>query len=63
MSKMRFVRYGEKPTAYQCTKKTCKWEGPFDQQVKVRKRRSCDSEYVCPKCGHNEFYGIVENID
>lgn len=50
----------ENPT-YECVKRKCKWQGKENEKEKVR----TDPVYlmfkiVCPKCGHDEFYTLLE---
>lgn len=42
---------------YECTKKTCKWQGILEEQ-KLKKVDEIESNYVCPKCGNKEFYNL-----
>ena len=59
MAKRKFTKHGEKAKAYQCIKQKCKWEGTDEQ--KGRKRINMyQEEMICPKCGNNEFYGLLE---
>jgi hypothetical protein len=61
MGKRKFVKNGEKPVAYQCCRRTCKWEGLFSEKLIIPKPNDAImSIYVCPKCGHDTFYGLVE---
>lgn len=57
MAKRKFTKNGETPTKFQCTKRKCKWEGTEAQ--KGRKQDGDWTVYVCPKCGNEEFYGIL----
>jgi hypothetical protein len=60
MSKRKLCRMGEKATRYRCTKQKCKWEGTLEEQKKVtRKDDNSITDYVCPKCNNNEFYGLL----
>lgn len=58
--KRKYARMSdENITNYECSKKKCKWQGTDEQ--KGRKEISyCESELVCPECGNNEFYGLLE---
>jgi len=59
MAKRKFTRNGERPKAYQCTKQKCKWQGT-DEERGMRSLGNDFSELICPKCGNNEFYGLLE---
>lgn len=61
MAKRKYARYGEKPIAYQCTNRKCKWEGKDEEKnsVELEDKFWASSELVCPKCGNNEFYGLI----
>lgn len=52
----KYVKVGEDPVAYECTKRKCKWQGTDAQ--KGRKSVGSWTEHVCPECGNNEFYGL-----
>ena len=45
----------------ECVKKACKWTGAMTECAK-KEIDSWSSEYVCPKCGGNEFYILPEPI-
>ena len=52
---------GQTPQSFKCCK--CKWEGNEEDKENVL----IDPEYGitehrCPKCGHNEFYGLIEKV-
>lgn len=56
--KRKYARMGEDVERYQCTKPKCKWQGKDED--KARKQISdIQQEHVCPKCGNNEFYGLL----
>ncbi len=57
--KRKYTKFGEKPVRYECTKRKCKWQGTIEEK-KDFKRDSIVTELVCPKCGNNEFYGLLE---
>ena len=59
MAKRKFTKHGEDPKAYQCTKQKCKWEGT-DEQKESKRINMYQEEMICPKCGNNEFYGLLE---
>lgn len=59
MKKRKYTRWGEEPKRYECSKKKCQWQG-LDEE-KARKRiDNYLTEHVCPRCGNNEFYGLLE---
>lgn len=58
MAKRKYTKMGETPSAYECTKKACKWQGTDDEKSRKEIEKGC-LEYVCPKCGNNEFYGLI----
>ena len=60
MAKRKYTRFNEKSVRYECTKRSCKWQGTDKEWVQKR----TDPEYqtteaTCPKCGNNEFYGLL----
>jgi len=55
--KRKFVRNGETPTKYRCTKQSCKWEGK--EEKKAKKRDGDWTVLICPKCGNESFYGLL----
>lgn len=60
MAKQRkYARMGEEVKGYECCKKNCKWQGTADQKVN-KKIDSYSHTLVCPKCGNDEFYGLLE---
>lgn len=59
MAKRKYTRSGDKAEAYECTKKSCKWQGTQSEKSQ-RQLESGWLEDVCPKCGNNEFYGLLE---
>ena len=61
MGKLKYTRMGQTPQSFKCCK--CKWEGNEEDKENVL----IDPEYGitehrCPKCGHNEFYGLIEKV-
>lgn len=59
MAKRKYTKWGEKAVAYSCTNKKCKWEGL--DYAKLKKPLSRNSwTLVCPDCGNDEFYGLLE---
>lgn len=59
MSNRKYVNTNETPQAYECTKEKCSWQGEHQEK---HKRYSSDgwATSVCPNCGNDEFYGLVE---
>jgi hypothetical protein len=60
MAKIKYTRHGEKPQAYQCTNRKCKWQGKDDEKLTAKVNEIMD-ELVCPSCGKNEFFGLLLN--
>ena len=58
MAKRKYARMGEKVEGYQCTNNKCKWQGLSTDKIDMP-INSYSSESVCPKCGNNEFYGLL----
>ncbi|WP_396153682.1 hypothetical protein [Flavobacterium sp.] len=58
MAKRKYARMGEKENGYECTKRSCKWQG-LDSEKALKKRNENQTDHVCPKCGNNEFYGLL----
>jgi len=59
--KRKYTNFREEPVRFECTKRKCKWQG-LDSE---KEQKSTDPEYkiyesVCPNCGNNEFYGLLE---
>jgi len=60
MPKRKFCKSGEKPSKYRCSKQKCKWEGTLEEQKQVkRKDDNSITDYICPKCGNDDFYGLI----
>lgn len=59
MAKRKYARMGEEAVAYECTKRKCKWQGT-DEEKEVLPTDDVWSEHVCPKCGNNEFFALLE---
>ena len=58
MAKRKYTVFGEKPVRYECTKQKCKWQG-FDKEKGLKKINDYQTAHVCPKCGNDEFYGLI----
>lgn len=59
MAKRKYTKRGEEPKAYECTNKKCKWAGTDDQKSQKQNPDGW-TDYICPNCGKNEFYGLLE---
>ena len=60
MGKRKFTKMHEDPKGYECCKRNCKWQG--QDKGKIHKKISkVHYELICPKCGNNEFYGLIDN--
>jgi predicted RNA-binding Zn-ribbon protein involved in translation (DUF1610 family) len=57
--KRKYTKSGENPIAYKCTKQKCGWEGIMEEKELID-INAIMSEYVCPKCGNNEFRGLLQ---
>ncbi len=60
MPSRKYARIGESPVAYECANRKCKWQGTAGQKVTKRQGGSDELHRVCPSCGNNEFYGLLE---
>ena len=58
-AKRKYARMGEKSVKNQCTNKKCKWQGK-DEEKSTKRIDEYMTELVCPKCGNNEFYGLLQ---
>lgn len=57
--KRKYARSGEAYSRYECTKRKCKWQGD-DSEKSQKQLNGHMSELVCPKCGNNEFYMLLD---
>lgn len=57
MPKRKYTRARETPSKYECTKRSCKWEGT--KKEKAHKMEEDWLVHICPECGNDEFYGII----
>lgn len=57
--KRKYTRMSERPVRYECTKRKCKWQGT-DQEKDNIQVSSIEWHLSCPKCGNEEFYGLLE---
>ena len=61
MAKRKYTKTFETPKGYECTKKNCKWQMSAEPDQRTDRSINADvSEKVCPKCGNNKFYGLLE---
>jgi hypothetical protein len=58
-NKRKYTRIGEEPVRNECTNKKCKWQGT-NKEKSVKRIDESMTEDVCPKCGNNVFYGLLE---
>lgn len=58
MPKRKYARLGENVSKYECTNKKCKWQGSMDE-TKQKRVDEIMKELICPKCGNNQFYGLM----
>lgn len=58
MAKRKYCRFGDTPSKYECTNRKCKWQGT-DKEKENKEIESSYWELICPKCGKNEFYGLI----
>ncbi|KGO88401.1 hypothetical protein Q765_00345 [Flavobacterium rivuli WB 3.3-2 = DSM 21788] len=61
MPKQKYAKNGEAAAAYECSKRTCKWQGTTDQKAEKYNGYGI-TEHVCPKCGNNSFYGLLNPV-
>lgn len=59
-AKRKYARNFEKVTRYECTRRKCKWQGTEKEKAEKRIDEFM-TELVCPKCGNNEFFGLLDN--
>ena len=61
--KSKYAKFGEDHSMYECTIWSCKWQGTEDKK-KLKRHNKYSHELVCPACGNNEFYGLLdERVD
>lgn len=58
MAKRKYTKFGEIAVRYECTKRKCKWQGNSDEKSR-KQLNHYQKELTCPKCGNNEFYGLL----
>jgi hypothetical protein len=58
MAKRKYVKMGETPVRFKCTKTLCGWEGTHEE--KEGKDDDGWTTLICPECGNEEFYGLLE---
>ena len=60
MAKRKYTRSGETAVRYECTKRACKWQGKEEEKEKAPSKVDKGwYDHVCPNCGNNEFYGLL----
>ena len=59
MAKRKYTKFREEPVAYECTNRKCKWQG-LDEEKERKRVSNIVTKFVCPDCGKDEFYGLVE---
>lgn len=59
MPRRKYTRGKEEPKGWECCNKKCKWQGQ-DEDKGERKVDSSHTVIICPKCGKDEFYGLLE---
>ena len=57
--KRKYARMREEVQGYECSKEKCKWQGQDDEKGTAYLGDGM-TELICPKCGNNEFYGLLE---
>jgi hypothetical protein len=58
--KRKYTRSGDVAQGYECTKIKCKWQGTEDDKASRMKSGTSWIEHICPNCGNEDFYGLVE---
>ncbi|PIE50740.1 MAG: hypothetical protein CSA38_01880 [Flavobacteriales bacterium] len=59
MAKRKYARMSDKEVAYECTR--CKWQGLEEEKNSKNIDPEIEMyEHICPNCGNNEFYGLLE---
>lgn len=59
MAQRKYTRGTETPKGFECCKKKCKWQGTNSQKG-LKQVSSYETQMVCPNCGNDEFYGLLE---
>lgn len=57
--KKKYSKIGDVSLGYKCTKRKCGWEGLDEDRIE-KPTDNIWTELCCPKCGNNEFYGLIE---
>lgn len=42
----KYVKQGETPVKYECTKRKCKWQGTYDEKSEKKNRRRLLRKYL-----------------
>jgi predicted RNA-binding Zn-ribbon protein involved in translation (DUF1610 family) len=56
--KRKYARMGETSIKDECTNQECMWQGS-DNEKGNKRINAYQEEYICPKCGNNEFYRLL----
>lgn len=56
--KRKYAKFGEQAVRLECSNRNCKWQGTYEEQIYKQRSKSV-KDAVCPKCGNNEFYGLL----
>lgn len=59
MPKRKYTRGKEEAQGHECCNKKCKWQGQ-DEDKFLKKIDVGHFVLVCPNCGKDEFYGLLE---
>ena len=59
MPRRKYTRGKEEPKGWECCNRKCKWQGQ-DEEKGERKIDSSHTILICPQCGKDDFYGLLE---
>lgn len=57
-AKRKYARFGDYFEKEECSNRKCKWQGTTSEKNQ-KPISPFQSELVCPKCGNNEFFGLL----
>lgn len=60
MTKRKYTVFGETAVAQECSNANCKWQGHWEEMDKALDDDGLCTVNVCPDCGNDEFYGLIE---
>jgi hypothetical protein len=60
MARRKYARMNEPVQGYECCNKKCKWQGNDEDKSLTHPDGDGFQKHVCPKCGNDEFYGLLE---